>query len=224
MKKIISLFALVAMVLSAQAQAPHKFLQKLIRKHKDCKNVAITQRNGDALLYGTSSSAEIGCPVEFSRLLFELSERGTEVHDIHLSELGRWTILYGKNEVYSDLMYENLKQKISEYQLDQKNITGITFNDSGNWIVITEDNFSASTDKLLDWLEKGRESYGQLWTACVTEKAGIAVYELGFIHYGNVPKDLKNALRTCKSDVRTVKISGQEWFFECTDGYSRYHL
>ena len=224
MKKLILLFVSFAMVMSAQAQASHKFLQKQIRKHQDCKCVTITQHNGDAMLYGNSQWEETGCPVEFSRMLFDLSEKNSEIRDIHLSELGRWVIIYGNNELSYDLMYESLKHKIRECQEDQEIITTVTFNDSGNWIVVTKDDFSASSEELLDWLEDGREKYGQLWTACVTEDAAVAVYELGFKYYGKVPKDLKNALRACKSDVYTVKISGKEWFFKCTDGHSSYHL
>ncbi len=221
MKKIILLCASLAMVLCLQAQASHKFLKKQMNKHHDCKSVAITNKNGDAMLYGSSCWEAINCPVEFSRLLFELSEWDIEIHDIHLSELGRWYILYGNNEVYSNLLYENLELQISRYQQENEKISTVTYNDSGDWIVITTNRFSASSDQLVGWLEDGCGKYGQLWTACITEDAAIAVYELGFKYWGNIPSDLMTTIRQCKSDVDMVKIAGDAWFFRCTDGYWR---
>ena len=122
------------------------------------------------------------------------------------------------------MLYENLKQKITTCQEDNEKITTITFNDSGNWIVITTDQISASSDEIMDWIVDGYTKYGQVWTACVTDDAMIAVYESGFKYAGNVPEDLKDALRACESDVYTVKLSGNAWFFRCTDGSGSYHL
>ena len=224
MKKFILLFASLAMVMCMQAQPSHKFLQKQINKYSNCKSVAITNKNGDAVLYGSYGWKATQCPIDFTRLLFELSEVKTSIHDIHLSELGRWIILYGNNESFSDLLYENLKIKIKECQEDQEEITTVTFNDGGDWIVITKNEISASSDDLMGWLRDGCEKYGQLWTACLTDDAAIAIYEFGFKYWGNVPEDLKDALRACKSDVYTVKMAGKSWFFNCTDGYSRHSL
>ena len=117
MKKVILLFVSFAMVLCMQAEPSHKFLEKQIGKHKNCKSVAITKKNGDALLYGDCGWATTKCPVAFSRKLFELSEWGdTIIQDIHLSELGRWFILYGNNQVSSYLLYENLEEQIQRCQ------------------------------------------------------------------------------------------------------------
>ena len=225
MKKVILLFVSFAMVLCMQAEPSHKFLEKQIGKHKNCKSVAITKKNCDALLYGDCGWATTKCPVAFSRKLFELSEWGdTIIQDIHLSELGRWFILYGNNQVSSYLLYENLEEQIQRCQEKKDNITTVTFNDKGDWIVICENSLSASSDDLMDWLSEGCQKYGQLWTACVTDNAAIAIYEFGFKYWGSIPEDLKNALRTCKSDVYTVKIAGNAWFFKCTNGYWRCHL
>lgn len=226
MKKSILLFVSFAMAICMQAQPSHKFLEKQLDKRSDCKSVVITKKNGDALLYGDCGwGASKLCPVKFSRTLFEVSEwQDTTIHDIHISELGKWYILYGDNQIHSDLLYENLEEQIKRCQDKQDKITTVTFNDKGDWIVICEKSLSASSDDLMDWLSEGCDKYGQLWTACVTDDAAVACYEFGFKFWGNVPENLKTTLRNCKSDVYTVKISGNAWFFKCTNGYSRSNL
>ena len=224
MKKIILLAVSVAMVLGAQAQSSRDCIKKTITEQNQCTSVAITQSNGDAMIYGRCGWAAQDCPNDLHESLFELNAANVELQDIHLTELGRWLVLYNDNQICSDLLYENLKQKITTCQEDNEKITTITFIDSGNWIVITTDQISASSDEIMDWIVDGYTKYGQVWTACVTDDAMIAVYESGFKYAGNVPEDLKDALRACESDVYTVKLSGNAWFFRCTDGSGSYHL
>lgn len=224
MKQNILLIASLAIALSAQAQSSRECIKQKIYEQDECKSVAITQSNGDAMIYGRNEWIAVGCPNEFSEALYELNVQNVDIQDIHLTELGRWVVLYNNNETRSDLLYENLKQKISNCQKANEKITTITFNDSGDWIVITTKQISASSDELIDWLIDGCEKYGQIWTACITDNAAIVVYEFGFKYYGEVPEDLKEALRTCESDIYTVKISGDVWLFRCTDGTGRYQM
>jgi hypothetical protein len=224
MKKITLLIASVAMVLSVQAQSSRECIKQTIVEQDQCTSVAITENNGNAMIYGRCEWAAQGCPNDLHETLFELHAANVELQDIHLTELGRWLVLYNDNQICSDLLYENLKQKIASCQMDNEKITTVTFNDSGSWIVITTEQISASSDELMDWLVDGCTKYGPVWTACVTDEAMIAVYESGFKFAGNVPEDLKDALRACESDVYTVKLSNSSWLFRCTDGHGAYNL
>lgn len=224
MKKNILLITSLVLALSMQAQSSRDCIKQNICEKNECQSVAMTSNNGDAMIYGRNEWIAVGCPNDFSEALYELNVQDEKIQDIHLTELGRWIVLYNNNGTRSDLLYENLKQKIKNCQEDGEKITTITFNDSGDWIVITTKQVSASSDELIDWLIDGCKNYGQIWTACITDDAAIVVYEFGFKFFGNVPEDLKDALRTCESDVYTVKVSGDSWFFRCTDGYGCYQM
>jgi hypothetical protein len=115
----------------------------------------------------------------------------------------------------------SLEQKIREYNQKGEVITSVTFNDAGNWIVITTNYYSASHTDVLKWLEEGGNTYGQLWAACVTDDALVAVFEEGYKFIGNVPETLKKALMETSIDVYRLKIAGSAWFF--ADKYGRYN-
>lgn len=224
MKKIILLVASIAMILGAYAQDSRECIKHNIYKSNKCKSVALTQNNGNAMTFENNKWFAVGCPNNFTEALYELEVQEQEIQDIHLTELGRWVVLYNTNETRSDLLYENLKQKISDCQKEGEKITTITFNDSGDWIIVTAKQISASSDELVEWIQDGCDSYGQVWTACVTDDATIVVYQHGFKYLGKVPESLKEAIRACEGDIYTVKLSGDAWFFRCTDGKGCYHL
>lgn len=224
MKKSILFFASFAVALAIAAQSPRENIAQQIKASEECTSVALTEANGNAIIHRRNEWYAEGCPNAFTEALYDLQVRDVELQDIHLTELDRWLVLYDENKIASDLLYENLKQKIANCQEDGEKITTVTFNDNGYWVIITTKQISASNDDLMDWIKDGCEQYGQIWTACITNNAAIAVYESGFKYFGNIPEDLKEALRTCESDIYTVKVAGDAWLFRCTNGYSRYHL
>lgn len=224
MKKTILLFVSLAMAFCMQAQNTREYIKQNICDENECKSVAITEYNGDAMIYGRNGWAAEGCPNGFTEALHELNYSNEELQDIHLTENGRWLVLYGNNGMQWHNIYDDMKGKMLEYNTNGEQITTVTFNDMHDWIIVTSTHISASSNELLTWLGEGCEKYGQLWTACITNDAAIAVYENGFRCYGNVPEDLKDVLSTCTCDIYTVKIAGTAWFIRCTDGYWRYNM
>lgn len=116
-------------------------------------------------------------------------------------------------------------RKLREYNDKREEITSVTFNDNGDWIVITTDHISSSSDEIQDWLSEGFEEYGKLWAACISDDgAMVAVYEKGYKYYGDVPEGLKTALRGSKLDVYRIKIAGTAWFYADKDGTNNYRM
>lgn len=224
MKRYLCFVLMFISISVLNAQNSRDYIKQEIRKYDECKSVAITQYNGDAMIYGRNGWAAQGCPASFTDALSELNSQREEIQDINLSENGRWLILYGNNGMRWNNLYYELEQKIRHFNSEREKITTVTFNDSGDWIVITTEHFSSSSQYIQDWLREGADEYGILWTACVTDNAAIAVYQYGYRFMGDVPQDLKNALTSCTSDVYMVKMAGDAWFFTCRDGYWRYHM
>jgi len=227
MKKfLMSFMAIIAIAaststLSAQSR---EYIRNAISEWGECRNVAITKTNGDLALYGRNGCARSGCPRDLNDAIVELHDDGEYIDDIQLTEDGSWLILYGDNGlVWDDIPY-SLERKLREYNEMQEVITSVTFNDAGNWIVITTNYFSSSHSEVNEWLKDGNEEYGQLWAACVTDDAIVAVFEDGYKFLGNVPESLKKALRKTDLDVYRLKIAGTAWFFADKDGNYRYNM
>ena len=219
--------ALVLMLLinchSSFAQS-REYIRNAIEEWGECRNVDITKFNGDLALYGKNGCARSGCPNDLNDAITELNNNGEYIDDIQLTEEGRWLILYGDNGIqWNDIPY-SLEQKLREYNQQGEVILSVTFNDAGNWIVITTNYYSASHSEVLNWLKEGNENYGQLWAACVTDDAVVAVFKEGYRFIGNVPETLKEALKKTTLNVFRLKIAGTAWFFADQNGHYHYSM
>lgn len=220
--KMLAIVAILCNFTYSHAQS-REYIRNAIEKWGECRNVAITKRNGDLALYGNNGCARSGCPDNLNDAITELNDQGEYIDDIQLTEDGRWLILYGNNGIqWNDIPY-SLEQKLREYNRNKEVITSVTFNDAGNWIVITTNYFSSSHSNVTEWLKEGNDEYGQLWAACVTDDAIIAVFQNGYQFIGNVPETLKKALKETKLDVYRLKVAGTAWFFADKNGNYRYN-
>lgn len=185
-----------------------------------CKNVAITETNGDLALYGDNGWAGSGLPRELSDALHELHDNGETINDVCLTENGRWLLLYGNNGFRWEGIPYSLENKIREFNLDREVVISVSFNDSGEWIVIGEKHYAASSTELLNWLSEGADMYGMLWSVCITNDAAVACYEKGYRSLGDCPSLLMSRLQEADFNVYRIKIAGESFFF--ADKYGRY--
>lgn len=218
--RFLLILGLCIQCMSMSAQSGRSYIKGRIQAWGECRNVAITKTNGDLALYGQNGSARSGCPSNLNRALDDLNRREEYIDDVQLTEEGRYVILYGNNGiVWNDIPY-SLEKQLRQYNREEEVITAVTFNDKGDWIVITTNYLAASDSSISQWLKEGNRQHGKLWTACITDDALVAVYEHGYKFKGNVPRDLKEALRSTTLDVVRLKIAGNSWFF--ADSKSRY--
>ncbi len=204
----------------SQSECNRSFIREQIDRYGECKNVAITESNGDVMLYGINGWAATSCcPSGLQDDLRSLHDNRETINDIVLTENGNYLILYGSNGFKGRGTPDNLWSKITN-DFRNETVFSVTFNDNGDWIIITNNHYSASSSRIMDWLKDGANSYGQLWAACVTNDAMVAVFKGGYIYSGNVPESLKEALRKTNLDVYRLKIAGNSWFFADKSGKS----
>ncbi|OJV23348.1 MAG: hypothetical protein BGO30_08620 [Bacteroidetes bacterium 41-46] len=200
------------------------YIKQMIREWGECRNVAITKTNGDLALYSTNGTAQSGLPDGLSKALTELNNDRQYIDDVQLTENGRWMILYGNNGIrWNDIPY-SLEQKLRDYNKRNEVINSVTFNDAGDWIVITDEFYSSSSSEITQWLKEGESAHGELWAACITDDAMVAVYAKGYKFYGNVPDSLRTALKNTSLDVYRLKIAGTAWFFADKNGGYNYNM
>ncbi len=225
-KHLFSLLLLaVLMPLSMQAQNSRSYLRDKISEWGECKNVAITNTNGDLALYGSNGWAGTGLPSALSKALNELNEDGAVIKDVVLTEEGAWLVLHGRNGYrLSYGLPERLENKIEEFNEKGYEITSVACTDAGRWVIVSTEYFAASASWIQDWLKEGFDEYGSLWSVALSGDAMVAVYDRGYKYYGDVPSGLKTALRESKLDAYYVKIAGESWFFADKSGSYRYNM
>lgn len=221
---LVAVLTMTATVMNAQCSRDP--LRRAIQRWGNCKNVAITRTNGDVALNGRNNYVATNCvPQDMSNKLRELKRNSHLIDDVTLTENGKWVILWDTNDAsWSGGLPQQLVDKINEYHRNGYVVRSITFNDRGEWVIVSDEYFSCSSTDLTNWLRGGSDNYGKLWSVAVTDNGAVAVYDRGFRYRGNVPEDMKQALRETSYDVYRLKYAGTSWFFADTDGHYRYNM
>jgi hypothetical protein len=213
MKKLILLILIISIQNLSFGQG-RKFLRDKIIEWGSCKNVAMTLTGGDLALNGKNGFASQKIPTSMYNKLEELNEKNLLIDDVTLTENNNWIILWGNNGFYSYGSPTSLTKKLREWNNEGEVINSITFNDNGEWIVISDKKFSASSGKIVDWLKEGESKHGELWAACMTNDALVAVYSRGYKFLGKVPEKLKKKLTSTSINVYRLKfLSNGHYFF-----------
>lgn len=223
LRLLATLIAIVSCFNNVSAQS-REYVRKAIEEWGECRNVVITKTNGDLALYQDNGYAHDNCPEELNKAILSLHEKEEYIDDVQLTEEGKWLILYGDNGFLWYDVPSSLETKLKEYNNQEEVVTSATFNDAGDWIIISTQYFSASDPEIEKWLKEGNKNYGQLWAACVTDDAIVAVYENGYQFTGNIPESLQKALEETDLNVYRLKISGDAWFFADKDGKFNYNM
>lgn len=194
-------------------------LRTHIKEWGECKTVAITQMNGDVAVYGDNAAAFNHLPQRMTDAIVYLNGRPEELIELHLTEMGRWVVLFGWNGIFRAGLPKSLDEQLLTWNEEiDDTITGAFFNDHGDWIAITNTQYAASSDEIKTWLDKGVQQYGRLLSACVTDDARVAVFENGVLLHGNVPEDLQEHLDKITWKIHHVKIAGPAWFISDRSG------
>ncbi len=225
MKRILTIIALsVCLIPLTIAQSSREYIKERIRYYNECKNVAITQTNGDLMLYGSNGWAGKGLPSGLSNALHELNNAHETIVDVQLTEYGEWIVLYGHNGFrWSSIPY-GLEQTIRKWNSENERITSVSFNDVGDWIVISQNYIKCSDNDIQSWLGKLGDEYGLLYAVCLTDDALVACFQNGYGYLGNVPQSLRNALKSETRNVYYIKISGDSWFYADKYGSFKYFM
>ena len=187
--------------------------------------MAITKIGGDIVVCGRNNWAANGCARNITDKLQEISDDGEKIIDVCLTELGRFVVLYGRNAGSWNNIPSDMEYHLRRLNANDEELYSATLNDAGDWIVVGSEHYACSATWLKEWLADGGIKYGTLLAAAVSTDAAVAVYDGGYKFYGNVPEDLKNALRNTSVDVRIIKIAGPAWFFADKTGYGyRYNM
>ena len=202
-----------------------EFVRNHIEKNGNCRIVSITKIGGDIVVCGDNNWAANGCAQNITDTLQEITDDDERIIDVCLTELGRFVVLYGRNAGRWNNIPRDMEYHLRRLNADNEELYSATLNDAGDWIVVGSEHYACSATWLKAWIAEGVRKYGILRAATVSTDAAVAVYDGGYRFYGNVPEDMKSALRETTMDVRIIKIAGSAWFFADSTGYRyRYKM
>ncbi len=225
MKKFLITMAAIGLSLMSFAQSGRGFIREKIERVGECKSVAITENNGDLMLYGRNNFYTNNCPRSLRDKLDMLRDRDSRIDDVTLTNNGSWLVLYDRNGYASEGAPSDMRDKLAEFNNDGEAILSATFNDNGDWIVISDEHYAASSSRLKEWIEEGIDEFGMIYEACITDDALVAVFKGGYKYKGDYPDGLRSELRNTDLDVRRLKIAGSCcWFFADRDGRNNYKM
>lgn len=206
--------------LAFSASSNSEYIHNYLQKAGTCRNGAITDNWGYLVFDGQGRFAYSGIPATLAEYITAETNAGRIINDVCITERGNWFCVGAKiNGVgYPDSMW----LRIQDYLLQGDYITCVTFNDYGDWIVISNKHFCSSNNSIQNDIIKANEEYGFIRAATITNFAYIIVAERGSYSCGTIPPSLDDYLRNKQSfDIRYIKFTERgAWLV--TDGYSQH--
>ncbi len=171
------------------------YIRNFINSQGQCKTGALTSSNGCVAIVGGNGYAASGIPQSLNEHLAAESKAGRTIDDICLTENGSWycvgDTLRGVNCPQAMINTVNNFCRLGD------RILCVTFDDNGNWIVISSGHWSASNTSIEGNMKKAQNMHGNILTAHLGNDGGLAVIcQNGSTVFGNVPSSLTTFLQT----------------------------
>lgn len=199
-------------------------IKNAINKYEYCRILSLTEGMGDAAILKTNGYSTLGCSEKMRTDLAYILNRNYTIDDVHISESGSWVIVYGKNGFEYEGIPQTLLDKLNELNKLNKQIISVSFNTSGEWVVVTTTEINSSHQTLLDWVVRDMGTKGQVRSTFLSRNLKIVLYENGYSVMGRLPWSLQNALNSTFLEVNKISVAGNSWFFADAQGYCQYEM
>ena len=188
-------FLLVGTI-AAFAQTNHAaYVRNFINNQGQCKTGALTSSNGCVAIVGGNGYASSGIPQSLQDHLLAESKAGRTIDDICLTENGNW---YCVGERLSGVNCpQAMINTVNNFCRLGDRILCVTFDDNGNWIVISSAHWTASNTSIESNMKKAQNMHGNILSAHLGNNGGLSVIcQNGSTVFGNVPSSLTTFLQT----------------------------
>jgi hypothetical protein len=195
------------------------YIHQFLTTENSCKTGAVTDRGGYVVVTAENKIAyTTGIPLS---LVTCFNEWEGDIWDICLTESGSWFIV--GNNLRGEGCPQAMMSEIDNFLDQGDTVISVTFNDYGEWIVITDNHFSASNQQLRQLLEKTNNTYGFIRSASMTNNNAIVVGKGGIMTLQPIPRELDKYLSTMQTfDIQLIKFSDGGAYL-VTDGENAAH-
>ena len=215
-------FSLIS--IESYARDGRTYIKDAMKQRGACRTVAITETNGDAMIFTNNGYAYSSVPTRMGERIKELNSDGKYITDIHLSESGNWIILYENNGFTRAGLPYGLENLLLDWNNKGYKILSASFDDDGHWIAISEEEYRASDSSAQSWIKSGIYKYGKPISSCISDGIAVIVYEKGYQIMGTAPKGLVSAIKNSSFKVRIIKATKTSWFISDGESAYRYYM
>ena len=202
-----------------------KDICNFIDEQDGCRIAAITKKTGDVAISKNNAYICTGAyPRGLGKALEEINSARHRISDVCLTDAGNYVVLFGRNGYRGNGLPMRMSDVLTEYNNNNEKLYCAALNDAGDWVVVSDKHYNASSAEFVDWLKSGQSKYGQLRYVAITNDARIAIFEHGHLATGNCPKDLLAAFDKSGFHPEVVKIARDSWFFADKTGKHRYSM
>lgn len=179
-------------------------IRNSISKWERCKVATLTNTHGTVAIYGDNGySYNAAIPASLKIRLKKIYDEGHAIVDITISEAGNWLVLYGYAAAAWSGIPPELIDKIND---NTERLYSASFNDAGEWTMVTEKHIYASHTNILSFLTSYTKIYGSLLSANICGQGMVACYSSGTTFFGKVPNNVIKAYQEIESYPQFVKF------------------
>lgn len=196
-----------------------KKVREAIEENKNPRICAMSNKNGTVLIMGGNGwICTSNVNNDMRKKLHEINQCGKTVIDVTITDGDYWVIVYDKNNYYG-VLPQNLKDRLHSFNSNVEYKT-ITFNEEGEYIVLTTNGFYTSSSKYKRFYESRKIMLGELRTATIWKKGAIFCFEKGITFCGTIPESIAKKMDLVDSgmkDVMKFTDKGDFWFYRAAN-------
>lgn len=153
-------------------------------------------------------------PPNLSAKIKEVYNAGGTFTDINITDGGYYILVWNENQWYGRLpqgLLDKLRSLPSETVF-----YSISFNDSGEYIIVTSDHFYSSSTSYINFFNAKKNELGNLYSANIWQSGAVFCFEKGSTFYGVVPSNVVEAMNSCGIAPRFVKYNQRGDYLICS--------
>lgn len=175
-----------------------------IKEHDNCKTGCLTDEAAIAVFGGNGYNSKGLCQDMRDELQW-VNNKKYVITDVAYTDSGYWIIVY-EDTKYKGSLPSGCKKKLDEFISDGEKILSISFSESGDFAIITNESYYASNDIDSKVIKSAIDIYGHVNSICITNRGTLVTCQNG-IFYVNVPSGVIEKLKNQDFSPKVIRYT-----------------
>ena len=181
-----------------------KHLTTNITEWEECRTGAITSVGKGVAIYGSNGYAYTSIPTSMSEKIKYANDNSLKIHEVCMSsDANYWCVAYGDGG-WQSWAPSAFNDKMRACIGDGEKVVSMAINNSGDWVIITDQHLYASNTTLSNKLSEVSDMFGYIYSVALTDKGYVICAKKG-IYYHNIPTKVLEKIKEMAED-RVVKV------------------
>lgn len=128
------------------------------------------------------------------------------INDIYINNNQEWCIVWDTNSYKTSFPSQMFDEHMKQAKNENKRILSIAFNNNGQHIILTHDNFFCSEDEQGDFLHKAYELYGLPLSISLTTTSMVVCCENG-VYTKGIPQEITTIINENINFRKVIRFS-----------------